>query len=57
MKQKAITQVAPQVTPEVKRLLSVMTGDHYRGELQEILRLKNAEHFSDHSIENEREKF
>ncbi|MBW1819429.1 MAG: transcriptional regulator, partial [Deltaproteobacteria bacterium] len=34
-----------EVTTEVKRLLNVMTGDHSRKELQEILRLKNAEHF------------
>ena len=27
-----------EVTPEVKRLLNVMTGDHSRKELQEILR-------------------
>ena len=34
-----------EVTMEVKRLLSVITGDHSRKELQEMLRLKNAEHF------------
>ncbi|MEA1947995.1 MAG: hypothetical protein U9N83_11925 [Thermodesulfobacteriota bacterium] len=37
--------VTPGVTTEVKRLLNVMTGDHSRKELQELLRLKNAEHF------------
>ena len=41
LKKKDVTEV----TTEVKRLLNVMTGDHSRKELQEILRLKNAEHF------------
>jgi len=35
----------PEVTPEVKRLLNVMTGDYSRKELQETLELKDAEHF------------
>lgn len=35
----------PEVTPEVERLLNVMTGDHSRKELQETLKLKDAEHF------------
>jgi len=34
-----------EVTPVVKRLLHVMTGDHSRAELQEMLRFKDAEHF------------
>ena len=34
-----------EVTTEVKRLMYVITGDHSRRELQEILMLKNAEHF------------
>jgi ATP-dependent DNA helicase RecG len=34
-----------EVTTEVKRLINVITGDHSRKELQEMLRLKNAEHF------------
>jgi ATP-dependent DNA helicase RecG len=38
-------EVTMEVTTEVKRLLNVMTGDHSRKDLQEILRLKNAEHF------------
>ena len=42
LKQKEVTT---EVTTEVKRLLNVMTGDHSRKELQEMLRLKNAEHF------------
>jgi ATP-dependent DNA helicase RecG len=33
-----------EVTPEVKRLLNVITGDHSRRELQKMLRLKDAEH-------------
>ena len=46
LKQKEVTmEVTMEVTTEVKRLLNVMTGDHSRKELQEILRLKNAEHF------------
>ncbi|MBW2090028.1 MAG: putative DNA binding domain-containing protein [Deltaproteobacteria bacterium] len=39
------TEVTTEVATEVKRLLNVMTGDHSRKELQELLRLKNAEHF------------
>jgi len=38
-------EVTPEVTPEVKRLLNVMTGDHSRKKLQETLGLKDAEHF------------
>ncbi|CAB1082539.1 hypothetical protein D1AOALGA4SA_10149 [Olavius algarvensis Delta 1 endosymbiont] len=34
-----------EVTPKVKRLLSVITGDHSRNELQQILSLKDADHF------------
>ena len=34
-----------EVTPEVKGLLAAMTGDHSRRELQELLGLKDAEHF------------
>jgi len=45
MKHRAVMEVTPEVTPEVKRLLHVMTGDHSRVELQEMLRLKDAEHF------------
>ncbi len=41
IKQRTVTEV----TTEVKRLLNVITGDHSRKELQEMLRLKNAEHF------------
>jgi ATP-dependent DNA helicase RecG len=49
LKQKEVreitTEVTMEVTMEVKRLLNAMKGDHSRKELQEILRLKNAEHF------------
>ncbi len=45
LKKKEAMEVTPEVTPEVKRLLNVITGDHSRKELQEMLRLKNAEHF------------
>jgi len=41
LKQKDVTEV----TAEVKKLLFVITGDHSRNELQELLRLKHAEHF------------
>ena len=34
-----------EVTTEVKRLLNVITGEHSRKELQEMIGLKNAEHF------------
>jgi len=39
------TEVTTEVTTEVKRLLNIITGDHSREELQELFRLKNAEHF------------
>ena len=45
MKKEDVTEVTTEVTPEVKRLLNVMIGDHSRKELQGLLRLKNAEHF------------
>jgi ATP-dependent DNA helicase RecG len=38
-------EVTMEVTMEVKRLLNVITGDHSRKELQEMLGLKNADHF------------
>jgi ATP-dependent DNA helicase RecG len=38
-------EVTPEVTPEVKRLLRVMIDAHSRAELQEMLSLKDAEHF------------
>ena len=41
LKKKDVTEV----TPEVKRLLNLITGDHSRKELQEMLRLKDAEQF------------
>ncbi|MFH1627124.1 MAG: Fic family protein, partial [Pseudomonadota bacterium] len=42
---KTIPEVTMEVTMEVKRLLSTMTGEHSRKELQEMLSLKNADHF------------
>ena len=39
------TEVTMEVTMEVKRLVAVITGDHSRRELQNMLGLKNAEHF------------
>jgi len=41
LKQKDVREV----TTEVKRLINVMIGNRSRKELQEMLRLKNAEHF------------
>jgi ATP-dependent DNA helicase RecG len=38
-------EVTTEVTEEVKRLLKLITGDHSRKELQEMLGLKHAEHF------------
>jgi len=38
-------EVTPEVTMEVKRLLNAIIGEHSRKELQEMLKLKNAEHF------------
>ncbi len=45
MNQRAIEEVTPEVTPEVEKLLKVITGEHSRKELQEMLNLKDAEHF------------
>jgi ATP-dependent DNA helicase RecG len=42
---KATMEVTPEVTPEVKHLLDAITGEHSRRELQEILGLKDSEHF------------
>ena len=38
-------EVTPEVTMEVKRLLNAIIGEQSRKELQEMLKLKNAEHF------------
>ena len=38
-------EVTMEVTMEVKRLLNAITGAHSRRELQELIRLKNADHF------------
>jgi Fic family protein len=38
-------EVAPEVTPEVKSLLSVITSDHSRVQLQDLLGLKDEKHF------------
>ena len=40
-----IPEVTMEVTMEVRRLLRAMDGDNSRKELQEILKLKNADHF------------
>ncbi len=40
MKKEDVTEVTPEVTPEVNRLLYVEIGDQSQMELQEILRLK-----------------
>jgi ATP-dependent DNA helicase RecG len=38
-------EVTMEVAMEVKRLLNAMTDEHSRRELQEMLRLKNVDHF------------
>ncbi|MCF8130750.1 MAG: putative DNA binding domain-containing protein [Deltaproteobacteria bacterium] len=38
-------EVTVEVTMEVRKLLRAMNGEHTRRELQEMLRLKNADHF------------
>lgn len=45
LKHKGETEVTAEVTAEVKRLLSVISGNNSRNELQEMLGLKHAEHF------------
>jgi predicted HTH transcriptional regulator len=39
------SEVTAEVTAEVKRLLKLITGDHSRKELQEMIGLKNVDHF------------
>lgn len=38
-------QTTPQVTPQVRKLLQVMTGEHFRQELQDELKLADRENF------------
>jgi predicted HTH transcriptional regulator len=38
-------EVTPQVTPQVGQLLRIITGEHSRQELQEMLGLADREHF------------
>ncbi|MFC1820797.1 Fic family protein [Thermodesulfobacteriota bacterium] len=45
LKKKKTMEVTMEVTPEVTRLLSTMTRDLSRKEIQELLGLKDAEHF------------
>ncbi len=37
--------VTPEVTPEVRKMLSIMTGEMTRGEIQEKLGLRDKKHF------------
>lgn len=37
-----------QVTPEVKRMLSLMSGEMTREEIQDVLGLKDEKHFREH---------
>ncbi len=39
------THVTPQGTPEVRKMLSIMTGEMTRGEIQEKLGLRDEKHF------------
>jgi Fic family protein len=45
MIQHAITASTPEVTPEVIRMLTIMSGEMTRGEIQEKLGLKDEKHF------------
>jgi len=56
MEKEDVTEVIPQFAQEFERLLNAMTNDHFREELQEILRLKNAGYFINHGIINAHEK-
>jgi len=42
---EAAVQATPEVTPEVRRMLAVITGEMTRGEIQERLGLKDEKHF------------
>lgn len=44
-KDEATNQVTGEVTPEVRKMLSIMTGEMTRGEIQEKLRLRDEKHF------------
>lgn len=43
-------QVAPHVTPQVERLLKAMDGEMTRGELQNVLRLRDRKSFREHYL-------
>jgi ATP-dependent DNA helicase RecG len=47
----AVTFPAPEVTPEVVRLLRCVFGDISRGDLQEAIGLRDAEHFREACID------
>ena len=38
-------EVTPEATPEVRKMLSIMTGEMTRGEIQEKLGLRDEKHF------------
>lgn len=42
---QAAHQAAPQVTPQVEGLLKVMTGEHTREQLQDLLQLSDRKNF------------
>ena len=44
-KDEATNQVTGEVTPEVRKMLSIMTGEMTRGEIQEKLGLRDEKHF------------
>jgi len=44
----ATAKTTPEVTPEVRRMLEVMTGEMTRGEIQEALDLRDEKHFREH---------
>jgi ATP-dependent DNA helicase RecG len=41
-------QVTPEVTPEVRRMLAIITGEMSRGEIMAKLGLKDEKHFRRH---------
>ncbi len=42
------TQPTPEVTPEVRRMLAIITGELSRGEIMTKLGLKDEKHFREH---------
>ena len=45
---RSTPEVNPEVTPEVKKMLSIINGEMTRKQIQEILGLKDEKHFREH---------